>query len=163
LTAVLVALMALGLVAAVGYPLWNGVKVDALPVAAAELVTQDGVVYADPQELALDRALGRVRGEAKAATKAPLGIEEELERQVAALRRQQAAPTAAAETASRPAATSAGSCPQCEQPYDAGDRFCVRCGASLVLACPNCGRPYNQGDQFCARCGQKLQAEVSNG
>jgi len=156
LTAVLVALMALGLVAALGYPLWKGVEVDAAPAAATELVTQDGVVYADPQELALDRALGRVKGEAKAAVKASLDIEEELERQVAALRRQQAASTDTAGTASQPAATSAGSCPQCEKPYDAGDRFCVRCGASLIQICSNCGRPYNQDDQFCARCGQKL-------
>jgi hypothetical protein len=156
LTAVLVALMALGLAVAAGYPLWRGVKEDALPAFAAELVVQDGVAYADAEELALDRALGRVRGEAKAATRAPLDIEKELERQVAALRQQQAAPTATAGTASQPAATSAGSCSQCGRPYNAGDLFCVRCGASLILACSNCGRPYSPGDQFCAKCGQKL-------
>lgn len=148
MTAVLVALMAVGLVAAVGYPLWKGVKEDALPAFAAGLVMQDGVAYTDPDELALDRALGRV-GEAEAVSVADVELGEELERRVAALRRQQ-------QTVPTIAAATAGNCPQCGHPYDAGDRFCVRCGASLIQACPNCGHPYDAGDLFCSKCGQRL-------
>jgi hypothetical protein len=157
LTAVLVALMALGLAAAVGYPLWKGVKEDALPSLSGGLVVQDGVAYSDPNELALDRALGRVGGEAPAMTAARVDLEAELERQVAALRRQRGiAPPPAATAVSPAAATVAGDCPQCGQAYDAADRFCVRCGASLIQACPNCGHPYDADDLFCSRCGQTL-------
>jgi hypothetical protein len=140
-----VVLMALGLVAAVGYPLWKGVKEDALPAVTAELVVQDGVAYADQDELALDRALGRVSGESEAVTVADVDLEEELERRVAALRRRRGA-----------VSTAAGSCPQCGHAYDAGDRFCAHCGASLVQACPNCGHTYDAGDLFCSKCGQEL-------
>ena len=149
MTAVLVALMALGLAAAVGYPLWKGVREDALPSLSGGLVVQDGVAYSDPDELALDRALGRAGGESPVVTAARVDLEAELERQVAALRQQRRiAPPAAA--------PAAGDCPQCGQAYDAGDRFCVRCGASLVQACPNCGHPYDADDLFCSRCGQTL-------
>jgi len=162
LTTLVVVLMALGLAAWVAYPLWKGMKninADTLPAFAAELMVQNGVAYTDPDELALDRALGRVGGEAKVTTVADvdLDLEEELERQIAALRHQRrAAPPPATATASQPAIPSAGNCPQCNHPYEAGDLFCVRCGASLTLACSNCGHPYDVGDLFCSRCGQKL-------
>lgn len=156
MTAVLVALMALGLATAVCYPLWKGVKEDARPTFAAELVVQDGVAYTSRDELALDHALGRAVGEAEAMTVAGVDPEGELERRVAALRRRRRAVPAAAVAASQPAATAAGNCPQCGHPYDAGDRFCVRCGASLTQACPNCGHPYDAGDLFCSKCGQRL-------
>ncbi len=132
MTAALVVLMTLGLAAAVGYPLWKGVKENALPAFAAELVMQDGVAYTDPDELVLDRALGRVGGKAEAMTVADVDLEEELDRRVAALRRQRrAVPTAPAVTAPQPAATAAGNCPQCGHPYDAGDLFCSKCGQKL--------------------------------
>ena len=157
MTAVLVALMALGLAAAVGYPLWKGAREKALPAFATELVVQNGVTYADPDELALDRALGRLRGGAEAAVVASVDLEEELERQVAALRqgKRAAAVTATARVA-LPAATAAGECPQCGHPFDAGDSFCVRCGASLAQICPNCGNSYDAGDLFCSKCGHKF-------
>ncbi|UCC63283.1 MAG: zinc ribbon domain-containing protein [Anaerolineae bacterium] len=156
MTAVLVALMALGLAAAVGYPLWKGVKEDALPTFAGGLVVQDGVAYSDPDELALDRALGRVGGESPAVTVTHVDLEEELERQVAALRRQRRSAPPPLAAVSPVAATAAGDCPQCGQAYDAGDSFCVRCGVSLIQACPNCGHPYDADDLFCSRCGQTL-------
>jgi hypothetical protein len=140
-----VVLMALGLVAAVGYPLWKGVKEDALSAVTAELVVQDGVAYADQDELALDRALGRVSEESEAVAVADVDVEEKLERRVAALRRQR-----------RAVPTAAGSCPQCGHTYDAGDRFCAHCGASLVQTCPKCGHTYDAGDLFCFKCGQEL-------
>ncbi len=149
MTAVLVALMALGLIAAAGYPLWKGVKQTALPAFAAELVMQDGVAYADPDELALDRTLGRLEGQGHAVAVTDITLEAELDRQVAALRgRRRTIPQAAA--------TAAGNCPQCGHAHDAGDRFCVRCGASLIQLCPNCGHTYDADDLFCAKCGQKL-------
>jgi len=85
LTALLVMLMALGLIAAVGYPLWKGVKEDALPTFVTELVVQDDVAYTDAAELALDRALGRVGGGTEAVTVPDVDLEEELERRVAGL------------------------------------------------------------------------------
>ena len=53
-------------------------------------------------------------------------------------------------------------CPVCGKGYQAGDRFCVRCGGDLPQAraaaaggqsCPACGAPVRKGDQFCAKCG----------
>jgi hypothetical protein len=143
--------MALGLVAAVGYPLWRGAKEEFGPAATVDLVVQHGVAYTDPDELALDQALGRVGGEAEAATsvaETALDLEALLEQRVANLR-QRSGPA--------PAPASAGPrCPQCGAGYDPEDAFCVRCGASLSQVCPNCGHPHDADDLFCSRCGQKL-------
>jgi hypothetical protein len=154
LTVVLVILMALGLAAAVGYPLWKGTAEESLPAFAAELLMQDGVAYTAADELALDRALGRVRGSADAVAVADVDLEAELEQRVATLRRQRQAAAAATPVAA------AGKCPQCGQTYDPGDRFCVRCGASLTQLCPNCSHPYDTGDLFCSKCGQNLQVSA---
>lgn len=56
------------------------------------------------------------------------------------------------------------SCPSCGMSYQAGDRFCVRCGNGLPQApstdagvlCPGCGATVRQDDRFCAKCGQDL-------
>jgi predicted amidophosphoribosyltransferase len=58
-------------------------------------------------------------------------------------------------------------CPACGKGYQAGDRFCVRCGGDLPQAkaaaegqsCPACGAPIRQGDQFCAKCGHDVASE----
>jgi predicted nucleic acid-binding Zn ribbon protein len=58
------------------------------------------------------------------------------------------------------------SCPACGQGYQAGDRFCVRCGGALSqpqaassgLVCPSCGAAIHEGDRFCARCGHRMTA-----
>ena len=58
-------------------------------------------------------------------------------------------------------------CPACGQAYQAGDRFCVRCGGALPQpgaaftgrVCPSCGATVGERDEFCARCGQELAAE----
>jgi uncharacterized OB-fold protein len=58
-------------------------------------------------------------------------------------------------------------CRQCGQGYQAGDRFCVRCGEKLPQAkvepaipvCPSCGATIHENDQFCAKCGHGLSAE----
>jgi predicted amidophosphoribosyltransferase len=56
------------------------------------------------------------------------------------------------------------SCPTCGKGYQAGDRFCVRCGEDLPgpqetsskAVCPSCGASIHKGDQFCAKCGHRL-------
>jgi predicted amidophosphoribosyltransferase len=57
------------------------------------------------------------------------------------------------------------SCPACGKSYQAGDRFCVRCGRVLPEAqaagpsdpvCPSCGASIHAGDQFCAKCGHHM-------
>jgi predicted amidophosphoribosyltransferase len=55
-------------------------------------------------------------------------------------------------------------CTACGQSYQAGDRFCVRCGGELPVAdarpsspvCPACGAAVREGDEFCAKCGRSL-------
>lgn len=70
------------------------------------------------------------------------------------------------ETRSRTSLT----CPDCGRAYQAGDRFCVRCGADLPLEeaaeggriCPSCGAALRPGDIFCARCGYRLSGEETS-
>jgi predicted amidophosphoribosyltransferase len=70
------------------------------------------------------------------------------------------------------------SCPTCGAPYQAGDRFCIRCGSTLAQAqsgsqeagegsahtesvtsvCPSCGAALREGDQFCGKCGRAIGA-----
>jgi predicted amidophosphoribosyltransferase len=57
-------------------------------------------------------------------------------------------------------------CPSCGQAYEAGDRFCVRCGYELPQAvatseavCPSCGAAIRGEDRFCAKCGHTLAVE----
>ena len=58
-------------------------------------------------------------------------------------------------------------CPACGQGYEAGDRFCVRCGGALPQeeiqptgpVCPSCGAAVRDGDEFCAKCGHSLEVE----
>ena len=55
-------------------------------------------------------------------------------------------------------------CPACGQAYQAGDRFCVRCGGGLPQSearpsgpsCPSCGAAVREGDEFCAKCGHGI-------
>ncbi len=58
-------------------------------------------------------------------------------------------------------------CPDCGRAYQAGDRFCVGCGAKLPQAeetlggrvCPSCGVLLRPDDVFCSRCGHRLTVE----
>jgi serine/threonine protein kinase len=50
-------------------------------------------------------------------------------------------------------------CPQCHQPVDAADQFCMHCGiqlASEVRRCPKCGAYPDQSDRYCIFCGETL-------
>ncbi len=55
-------------------------------------------------------------------------------------------------------------CPQCRQPVEAGDQFCMHCGVQLVenvRRCPQCGAYPDPTDRFCIFCGQTLATPVS--
>ena len=55
-------------------------------------------------------------------------------------------------------------CASCGKGYQAGDRFCVRCGTALPqaassgLVCPSCSTTLKEGDRFCAKCGYKVDS-----
>ncbi len=92
-------------------------------------------------------------------------LEAEIERQVAALRRQRgqpvAEPAAVASSGGREptveTSTAVGpACPSCGHRGDPGDRFCSRCGTPLPV-CSQCGSPLDSDDRFCARCGAPAQ------
>jgi serine/threonine protein kinase len=50
-------------------------------------------------------------------------------------------------------------CPQCRQPVDPDDQFCMACGTQLVAVvrrCAACGGYPSPGDEFCIGCGYDL-------
>lgn len=56
-------------------------------------------------------------------------------------------------------------CPQCRQPIDAGDQFCMHCGVQLVenvRRCPQCGAFPDAADQYCIFCGQTLAPRLTH-
>jgi serine/threonine protein kinase len=58
----------------------------------------------------------------------------------------------------------ASGCPQCRQPVDAADQFCMHCGVQLVenvRRCPQCGAYPDATDQYCIFCGQTLTSHLS--
>ncbi|HZL35610.1 MAG TPA: serine/threonine-protein kinase [Tepidisphaeraceae bacterium] len=55
-------------------------------------------------------------------------------------------------------------CPQCRQPADPADQFCMHCGVQLVenvRRCPQCGAYPDAADQYCIFCGQTLAPQLS--
>jgi serine/threonine protein kinase len=55
-------------------------------------------------------------------------------------------------------------CPQCRQPVEAGDQFCMGCGLQLVenvRRCPQCGGYPDAHDQYCIFCGQTLTPHLT--
>ncbi|HEX4520422.1 MAG TPA: SPFH domain-containing protein [Gaiellaceae bacterium] len=61
---------------------------------------------------------------------------------------QEPAPAAASETATHP-------CPSCQEPVNAGAKFCAGCGTAQPQSrhCTNCGTELGAGKKFCAECG----------
>ena len=62
----------------------------------------------------------------------------------------------------RPVALSG--CPQCRQPVEASDQFCMQCGVQLVenvRRCPQCGAYPDATDQYCIFCGQTLTSHLT--
>jgi len=51
-------------------------------------------------------------------------------------------------------------CPSCNAPVDAGDKFCANCGCQIPTTsnCPKCNSVIDVGDKFCAYCGQTIQS-----
>jgi len=145
----LVILMTLAALAAVAYPLVRGIRGRQVP-PMPDLETQ--AAYADAEDIELDFRTGKLDNAEYQALQqaAQKGLDAELERKIKALRgeRKQA----------RKPAGARGKCAKCGTPYDSGDQFCAKCGASLTLkrACANCGAPYYEGDRFCVKCGKSL-------
>ena len=48
-------------------------------------------------------------------------------------------------------------CNKCGEINEKGDKFCSKCGNSLVKICPNCGAELEDDDVFCSKCGTKLE------
>lgn len=64
----------------------------------------------------------------------------------------------------RPLASGRHQCPQCRQPVDPSDQFCMHCGIQLVenvRRCPQCGAYPDAADQYCIFCGQGLATHSS--
>ncbi len=61
-------------------------------------------------------------------------------------------------TKPQPVAAANGKCAHCGEPFDSHDKFCRRCGASLVPTCLSCGESIKAGAKFCARCGASIGA-----
>ena len=62
-------------------------------------------------------------------------------------------------------AAAASACPQCRQPVDAADQFCMHCGVQLVenvRRCPQCGAYPDATDQYCIFCGQTLTSHLTS-
>jgi hypothetical protein len=49
-------------------------------------------------------------------------------------------------------------CPQCQHDNPDRAKFCLECGARLLLACAACGIQLPPGAKFCLECGQPVSA-----
>jgi len=49
-------------------------------------------------------------------------------------------------------------CPRCSQENPDAARFCLHCGAPLVVSCPGCGTALPEGARFCPACGRPVTA-----
>jgi hypothetical protein len=52
-----------------------------------------------------------------------------------------------------------GTCPECDAPRLAADRFCSDCGAGLTDRCRACDAPLRAGAIFCRSCGETVSTE----
>jgi class 3 adenylate cyclase len=51
-------------------------------------------------------------------------------------------------------------CPSCGTDNPAAARFCMHCGAALVLQCANCQAELPAGARFCMNCGQSIRLQT---
>jgi hypothetical protein len=52
-------------------------------------------------------------------------------------------------------------CARCSQENPGEARFCLHCGAPLILSCPSCGAVQPPGARFCPECGRAVAAALS--
>ena len=172
---ILIALIIIGAIAIVAYPLFRrSSELDAAFGGADDpvlegLVSQRDAMYLAIKDSESDHALGklsdadykslRAKYEAKAVAilqelDSTVGSkpsartardDDAIEREIARLRR-----------ATTPT-NGALKCPKCGTPHTAEDVFCAKCGASLRgIRCPSCGKRAAVGDTFCSKCGKTL-------
>ncbi len=58
-------------------------------------------------------------------------------------------------------------CPKCGSEVQAGEKFCVDCGALVksqvkgsVPSCPECGSELQTGEKFCPECGASVKSQA---
>lgn len=163
----------------------------------AELLAQRDAIYEAIRDVDFDRETGKLTAEDHRRIRERLtaegvrvlqeldrlmqaeareDLEEEIEREVAALRQARPAELVKAEAVTQPAVEPAiepevgaievefTTCYACGGRVRVGARFCTHCGVALTMACPTCEAPVMVGDRFCSRCGAKLPipAEMSD-
>jgi len=161
---ILAAIIVLGVLAFIAYPLFNAPPAEGAesPVALDGLISQRDAAYDSIRDLDFDFQMGklsqsdyatmreRYKGRAAVALEqidetSRVSASAEAEEQIAKLR--------AAKRAAPPA-------------DDAIEREIARRraskGAAAGLRCPNCGTPYHAGDTFCSKCGTSLATKPAN-
>lgn len=80
----------------------------------------------------------------KASARTTAGTDDDIEREVVALRRTPKKGKLA--------------CPNCGTAHASDDVFCAKCGTSLRgIRCPSCGQRASVGDKFCGKCGAAIK------
>jgi len=172
---ILIALIIIGAVAFVAYPLFR--RTDELDVAFVGntdplwegLVTQRDATYSAIKDLENDHAMGKLSDgdyrslRAKYEVKA-VALLQELDNLNGSKSngRSGAASDDSIEREvgrlRRGTANVSLVCPKCGTPHAADDVFCAKCGTSLRgVRCPSCGRRASLGDKFCGKCGATIR------
>lgn len=141
-------------VAYVGYPLLapgGARRQSTLLTVEPDVVIVAGVSYANEEEWAVDRALDKADDGKPEREVGPSleDVDAEIERRVAAARSKRRKEQAEGQVKRT-------LCPVCGKPFQAGDRFCGRCGAPHPNVCPQCGERHRPDDLHCAHCGSAL-------
>lgn len=92
----------------------------------------------------LDTIIEREVAKRRRAPRRQAEAEQDIEKEVQALRQ------------ARPAAARAA-CPKCGAKLAAEAKFCSECGTALAVACPKCGANADAQAKFCAQCGTNLK------
>jgi len=148
---ILVLLLTAAVAAYVIRPLFGGPVADGpvLPSVALPALVMDGVAYQDEDEWAIDRALDKAaEGEPELqAYRSQADLEAEIEEKVVSIKAQRREARAQSKRTL---------CEKCGKPFQAGDRFCARCGDPHPNVCAECGERHRPGDRFCTGCGSVL-------